>query len=212
MSVNLSSPTNNKSVLKHGGRVGDLAVSNGVEQIGIFQNQPSRAFTTFRGPKKLQVSSTAGVSDTIATRAMMIDDNYEIFHNKFNSETECKTGNGGLFIAEHDYWIDSIKYRTGSANWGSLTATLYKANSGTGFAAGTAVTASMDLKGVAATGTLADHVVTTGAILSDTARYVAKGQSVGLVFTGTPDQASGVIFSIKARRVIPGTRTENYLE
>jgi hypothetical protein len=208
MSVNLSSPTNNKSVLKHGGRVGDLAVSNGVEQVGIFQTQPSRAFTTFRGPKKLQVSSTAGVSDTIAARAMMIDDNYEIFHNKFNSETECKTGNGGLFIAEHDYWIDSIKFRTGSVNIGALSATLYKANSGGGFAGGTAITAAMNL----ATGTLADHVVTTGAILSDTARYVAKGQAVGLVFTGTPDQASGLIFSVKARRVIPGTRTENYLE
>lgn len=205
MSVNLSSPTNNKSVLKHGGRVGDPSVSNPIEQIGISQTQPSRAFTTFRGPKKLQVSSTAGLGDTIATRAMMIDDNYEIFHNKFNAETECKTGNGGLFIAEHDYWIDSIKFRQSSQNVGSLTATLYKANSGTAFTAGTAITSAMDLTGSA-------HTVATGVILSDTARYIAKGQTVGLAFTGTPDQASGVIFSIKARRVVPGTRTENYLE
>jgi hypothetical protein len=138
MSTNLNSPNNNKSILKHGNRVGDVSVANGINDIGISPTQPSKAFTTFRGPKKLQVASVAGANDVIATRPAMIDDNYEIFHNKFNAETECKTGNGGLFIAEHDYWIDSIKYRTGSANWGSLTATLYKANSGTGFAAGTA--------------------------------------------------------------------------
>jgi len=207
MSTNLNSPNNNKSVLKHGGRVGDPSVANPIEQVGIFQTQPSKALTTFKGPKKLQVSSTAGAGDTIATRLSLVDDNYDIFTNKFNSETECKTGNGGLFIAEHDYWIDSIKFRTGSVNIGALTATLYKANSGTGFLGGTAITAAMNL----ATGTLNDHVVTTCAIISDSDSYVAKGQAVGLVFTGTPDQASGVVFSVKARRVIPGTRTENYI-
>jgi len=208
MSINITTVNNNKSVFKGSGR--DVGVNNGIENQSVFPTQPNKAFTTFRGPKQLQVS--AGTTESFGGRTMQIDDDYEIFHNKFNSESECKTGNGGLFIAEHDYWIDSVKYRTSSANWGSLTATMYKANSGTGFASGTAVTASMDLKGVAATGTLSDHVVTTGAILSDSARYITKGQSVGLVFTGTPDQASGVIFSIKARRVIPGTRIENYLE
>ena len=205
MSTNLNSPNNNKSILKHGGRVGDLGIANQVNDIGIFQTQPSKAFTTFRGPKKLQVSSTPGIGDTIATRPTMIDDNYDIFTNKFNSESECKTNNGGLFIAEHDYWIDSIKFRQNTVNAGALTAVLYKANSGTAFSAGTAITASMDL-------TTAAHTVATGAILSDTARYIAKGQSVGLVFTGTATEASGVVFSIKARRVIPGTRTENYIE
>jgi hypothetical protein len=205
MSVNLSSPTNNKSVLKHAGRVGDPSVGNSIEQIGIFQTQPSKAFTTFRGPKKLQVASVAGSSDVIAARPTMIDDNYEIFHHKFNAETECKTNNGGLFIAEHDYWVNSIKFRQNTINVAALTATLYKANSGTAFSAGTAITATMDLAAAA-------NTVATGAIISETAKYVSKGQSLGLVFTGTPDQASGVVFSIKARRVIPGTRTENYLE
>jgi hypothetical protein len=206
MSTNLNSPNNNKSVLKHGNRVGDVSPANGISDIGISPTQPSKAFTTFRGPKKLQVASVAGSNDVIATRPAMIDDNYEIFHSKFNAETECKTGNGGLFIAEHDYWIDSIKFRASSPNASALTATLYKANSGASFlGGGTAITTTMDL-------TTTAHTVSTGAILSDTARYVAKGQSVGLVFTGTPNEASGVMFSIKARRVIPGTRTENYIE
>jgi len=207
MGTNLNSPNNNKSVLKHSNRVGDPGISNGIEQIGIVPTQPSKALTTFKGPKKLQVSSTPGLNDTITTRAMMIDDNYEIFHSKFNSESECKTNNGGLFIAEHDYWIDSIKFRQNTINAGALTATLYKANSGAAFSVGTAtaITAAMNLASAADT-------VATGAILSDTARYVAKGQSVGLVFTGTATEASGVMFSIKARRVIPGTRTENYIE
>jgi hypothetical protein len=206
MSTNLNSPNNNKSVLKHSNRAGDPGISNGIEQIGIVPTQPSKALTTFKGPKKLQVSSTAGIGDIIATRPTMIDDNYEIFHSKFNSESECKTNNGGLFIAEHDYWIDSIKFRQNTINAGALTAVLYKANSGTAFSSGgTAITASMDLAAAA-------NTVTTGAILSDTARYIAKGQSVGLVFTGTATEASGVMFSVKARRVIPGTRTENYLE
>ena len=205
MSTNLNSPNNNKSVLKHGGRVGDPLVSNPVEQIGIFQTQPSKAFTTFRGPKKLQVASVVGASDVIAARLTMIDDNYEIFHHKFNAESECKTANGGLFIAEHDYWIDSIKFRQNTINASALTATLYKANSGTAFSAGTAITATMDLAAAA-------NTVATGAIISETAKYVSKGQSLGLVFGGTADQASGVIFSIKARRVIPGTRTDNYAE
>jgi hypothetical protein len=205
MSTNLNSPNNNKSVLKHGNRVGDISPANGISEIGISPTQPSRAFTTFRGPKKLQVASVAGANDVIASRPTMISDNHEIFQAKFNSESECKTGNGGLFIAEHDYWVDSIKFRNSSPNVGALSAILYKSNSGTSFSAGTAITASMDL-------TTAAHTVATGAIISETTKYVSRGQSVGLVFTGTPDQASGVMFSIKARRVIPGTRTENYAE
>jgi hypothetical protein len=207
MSTNLNSPNNNKSVLKHSNRAGDPGISNGIEQIGIFPTQPSKALTTFKGPKKLQVSSAPGLGDTIATRPAMFTDNNEIFQFKFNSESECKTNNGGLFIAEHDYWVDSIKFRQNTINVAALTATLYKANSGAVFSAGTAtaITATMDLASAA-------NTVATGAILSETAKYVSKGQTVGLVFNGTPDQASGVIFSIKARRVIPGTRTENYIE
>ena len=205
MSTNLNSPNNNKSVLKHGNRVGDISPANGISDLGISPTQPSKAFTTFRGPKKLQVASVAGVNDVIATRPAMFTDNNEIFQFKFNSESECKTANGGLFIAEHDYWIDSIKFRQNTINASALTATLYKANSGAAFSAGTPITATMDLAAAA-------NTVATGAIISETAKYVSKGQSLGLVFSGTPNEASGVIFSIKARRVIPGTRTENYAE
>lgn len=201
MSTNITTLNNNKSVFKGSGR--DVGVNNGIENLSVFPTQPNKAFTTFRGPKQLQVS--AGTTESFGGRTMQVDDDYEIFTSKFNAETECKTGNGGLFIAEHDYVIDSIKFRSSSPNVGALTATLYKANSGTGFAGGTAVTAPMDL-------TTAAHTVSTGAIISDSARTVARGQSVGLVFSGTPTEASGVMFSIKARRLIPGTRSNNYLE
>lgn len=201
MSINITTVNNNKSVFKGSGR--DVGINNGIENQSVFQTQPSQAFTTFRGPKQLQVS--AGTTESFTARAMQIDDDDQVISIKFNSESECKTGNGGIFIAEHDYIIDSIKFRSSSPNVGALTATLYKSNSGTGFAAGTAVTAAMDL-------TTAAHTIATGALVSDTARTIARDQSVGLVFSGTPDQASGVMFSIKARRIIPGTRNNNYLE
>ena len=201
MSINITTVNNNKSVFKGSGR--DVGVNNGIENQSVFQTQPSKAFTTFRGPKQLQVS--AGTTESFSARAMQIDDDDQVISIKFNSESECKTGNGGIFIAEHDYIIDSIKFRSSSPNVGALTATLFKANSGTGFAGGTAVTAAMDL-------TTAANTLATGALVSDTARTIAKDQSVGLVFSGTPDQASGVMFSIKARRIIPGTRNNNYLE
>lgn len=201
MSINITTLNNNKSVFKGSGR--DVGVNNGIENQSIVPTQPNNAFTTFRGPKQLQVS--AGTTESFTARAMQIDDDDEVISIKFNSESECKTGNGGIFIAEHDYIIDSIKFRSSSPNVGALTATLFKSNSGTGFAAGTAVTAAMDL-------TTAAHTIATGALVSDTARTIARDQSVGLVFSGTPDQASGVMFSIKARRIIPGTRNNNYLE
>lgn len=201
MSVNITSLNNNKSVFKGGGL--DVGVANGIDNQSIVPTQPNNQFTTFRGPKQLKLS--AGTTETFTARAMQIDDDDEVIAIKFNSESECKTGNGGIFIAEHDYIIDSIKFRSSSPNVGSLTATLYKSDSGTGFAAGTAITAAMDL-------TTAAHTVATGALVSDAARTITRNQSVGLVFTGTPDQASGVMFSIKARRIIPGTRSNNYLE
>jgi hypothetical protein len=201
MSTNITSLNNNKSVFKGGGR--DVGVANGIDNQSIAPTQPSNQFTTFRGPKQLQLS--AGTTESFTARAMQIDDDDEVITIKFNSESECKTGNGGIFIAEHDYIIDSIKFRSSSPNVGALTATLYKSDSGTAFSAGTAITAAMDLATAA-------HTVATGALVSDTARAVTRNQSVGLVFTGTPDQASGVMFSIKARRIIPGTRNNNYLE
>lgn len=201
MSVNITSLNNNKSVFKGGGL--DVGVANGIDNQSIVPTQPSNQFTTFRGPKQLKLS--AGTTETFTARAMQIDDDDEVITIKFNSESECKTGNGGIFIAEHDYIIDSIKFRSSSPNVGSLTATLYKSDSGTAFSAGTAITAAMDLTSTA-------HTVATGALVSDAARTITRNQSVGLVFTGTPDQASGVMFSIKARRIIPGTRSNNYLE
>jgi hypothetical protein len=202
MSTNITTLNNNKSVFKGGGR--DVGPAAGdIQHNDIRPTQPNNQFTTFRGPKQLQIS--AGTTEVFNARAMQIDDDDQTIAIKFNSPSECFTGNGGMFISEHDYIIDSIKFRSSSPNVGALTATLYKANSGTGFAAGTAITAAMDL-------TTAAHTVATGALVSDTARTVARGQSVGLVFTGTPDQASGVLFSVTARRVIPGTRFDNYLE
>jgi len=202
MSKNITTLNNNKSVFKGSGR--DVGVNNGIENQSVFNTQPSNAFTTFRGPKQLQVS--AGTTESFGGRSMQIDDDSEIITAKFNSPSECFTGNGGIFIAEHDYIIESVKFRSSSPNVGALTATLYKANSGNSFlGGGTAITSTMNL-------TTAAHTVATGVLLSDTARTVARNQSVGLAFDGTPDEASGVMFSIKARRIIPGTRSNNYLE
>jgi len=203
MSTNITTLNNNKSVFKGSGR--DVGINNGIENQSVFNTQPSNPFTTFRGPKQLQVS--AGTTESFGGRSMQIDDDSEIITAKFNSPSECFTGNGGIFIAEHDYIIESVKFRSNSPNVGSLTATLFKSNSGTAFSAGTAIaiTSSMNL-------TTAAHTVATGVLISDTARTVARNQSVGLTFTGTPDEASGVMFSIKARRIIPGTRSNNYLE
>jgi hypothetical protein len=203
MSINITTLNNNKSVFKGPSR--DIGINNGIENQSVFNTQPSNAFTTFRGPKQLQVS--AGTTESFGGRSMQIDDDSEIITAKFNSPSECFTGNGGIFIAEHDYIIESVKFRSSSPNVAGLTAQLYKANSGNSFVgAGTAITAKMSL-------TTAAHVVSTGALISDAARTIAKNQAVGLVFAdAAPDEASGVMFSIKARRIIPGTRSNNYLE
>jgi len=201
MSTNITTLNNNKSVFKGSGR--DVGINNGIENQSVFNTQPSKAFTSFRGPKQLQVS--AGTTESFGGRSMQMDDDDETISIKFNSPSECFTGNGGIFIAEHDFIIDSIRFRSSSPNVASLSATLFKSNSGTAFDNGTAITSAMSL-------TTAAHTVATGVLLSDTARTVARNQSVGLKFEGTPDEASGVMFSIKARRIIPGTRNNNYLE
>jgi hypothetical protein len=200
MSTSITTLNNNKSVFKGGGR--DVGVANGIENQSITPTQPNNQFTTFRGPKQLKLS--AGTTESFTTRAKQIDDDYETFLVKFPSASVASTDNGAIFIAEHDYVIDSVQARWGVAST-SLTATLYKADSGTALSGGTAISSAIDTSGAADTNTSAT-------LVSESARGITEGQAVGIVFSGTATNLVGLVISVKARRVIAGTRPGSYLE
>jgi hypothetical protein len=191
---------NNKSVFKGGNR--DVSAANNIENQGISPAQINNSFTTFKGPKQLQVS--AGTSEIFNARSMQIDDDNETFVVKYPLEADAVAGNGAIFIAEHDYVIDSVRARWGVAST-SLTATLYKANSGTALSSGTAISSAIDTSTAANTNASAT-------LISESARIVNRNQTVGLVFSGTTTGLVGLVVTIKARRIIPGTRSQNYLE
>lgn len=191
---------NNRSIFKGGNR--DLAAANGVDNFGITPTQINNSFTTFKGPKQLQLS--AGTTEVFTARAMQIDDSDDVFVVKYDVASDAVAANGGIFIAEHDYVIDSVRARWGTAST-SLTATLYKANSGTALSGGTAISSTID------TSTTADTNA-SATLLSEDARKVSRGQAVGLVFSGTATNLVGLVVSVKARRIIPGTYSQNYLE
>lgn len=191
---------NNRSIFKGGNR--DLAAANGVDNFGITPTQINNSFTTFKGPKQLQLS--AGTTEVFTARAMQIDDDHETFVVKYDLEADAVAGNGAIFIAEHDYVIDSVRARWGVAS-ASLTATLYKANSGTALSGGTAISSAIDTSTAANTNASAT-------LISESARIINRNQTVGLVFSGTATGLVGLVVTIKARRIIPGTRSQTYLE
>jgi len=200
MSTNITTLNNNKSIFKGSGR--DVGINNGIENQSVFNTQPSNQFTTFRGPKQLKLS--AGTTESFTPRSKQIDDDYETFVVKFPLATDAVAENGAIFIAEHDYVIDSVKARWGVAS-DSLKATLYKANSGTALSNGTAISSEID------TGTTA-NTNNSATLLSESARGITEGQAVGIVFSGTATSLVGLVISIKARRVIAGTRPNSYIE
>jgi hypothetical protein len=200
MSTSITTLNNNKSVFKGGGR--DVGVANGIENQSITPTQPNNQFTTFRGPKQLKLS--AGTTESFTARAKQIDDDYETFLVKFPLAADAVANNGAIFIAEHDYVIDSVQARWGAAST-SLTATLYKADSGTALSGGTAISSAIDTSGDADTNTSAT-------LVSESARGITEGQAVGIVFSGTATNLVGLVISVKARRVIAGTRPGSYLE
>jgi hypothetical protein len=200
MSTNITTLNNNKSIFKGSGR--DVGINNGIENQSVFNTQPRNPFTTFRGPKQLKLS--AGTSESFTPRAKQIDDDYETFLVKFPLATDAVAANGAIFIAEHDYVIDSVKARWGAAST-SLTATLYKAGSGTALSDGTAISSAID------TSTTAD-TNNSATLVSESVRGIQEGQAVGIVFTGTATNLVGLVISIKARRVIAGTRPSSYIE
>jgi len=200
MSTNITTLNNNKSIFKGSGR--DVGINNGIENLSVFNTQPSNAFTTFRGPKQLKLS--AGTTESFTPRAKQIDDDYETFVVKFPLATDAVAANGAIFIAEHDYVIDSVKARWGAAS-NSLTATLYKANSGTALSDGTPISSAID------TSTTVD-TNNSATLVSESARGIKEGQAVGIVFTGTATNLVGLVISITARRVIAGTITSSYIE
>jgi hypothetical protein len=200
MSTNITTLNNNKSIFKGSGR--DVGVNNGIENQSVFNTQPRNQFTTFRGPKQLKLS--AGTTESFTPRAKQIDDDYETFVVKFPLAADAVAGNGAIFIAEHDYVIDAVKARWGVAS-DSLTATLYKTNSGTALGSGEAISSAIDTSTTANT----NNSATLG---SESARGIKEGQAVGIVFSGTATNLVGLVISIKARRVIAGTRPGSYIE
>jgi hypothetical protein len=200
MSTNITTLNNNKSIFKGSGR--DVGINNGIENQSVFNTQPSNPFTTFRGPKQLKLS--AGTTESFTPRAKQIDDDYETFVVKFPLATDAVAANGAIFIAEHDYVIDSVKARWGVAST-SLNATLYKADSGTALSDGTAISSEIN------TSTTAD-TNNSATLVSESARGIKEGQAVGIVFSGTATNLVGLVISIKARRVIAGTRPGSYIE
>ena len=200
MSTNITTLNNNKSVFKGSGR--DVGVNNGIENQSVFNTQPSNAFTTFRGPKQLKLS--AGTTESFTARAKQIDDDYETFVVKFPLASDAVAANGAIFIAEHDYVIDSVKARWGAAST-SLTATLYKANSGTALSDGIPISSALDTSPTVDTNNSAT-------LVSESARGIREGQAVGIVFAGTATNLVGLVISITARRVIAGTITSSYIE
>ena len=200
MSTSITTLNNNKSIFKGSGR--DVGINNGIEHVSVFNTQPSNPFTTFRGPKQLKLS--AGTTESFTPRAKQIDDDYETFVVKFPLATDAVAGNGAIFIAEHDYIIDSVKARWGVAST-SLTATLYKADSGTALSDGTAISSAIDTSTTANTNNSAT-------LVSESARGIKENQAVGIVFAGTATNLVGLVISIKARRVIAGTRPSSYIE
>ena len=200
MSTNITTLNNNKSIFKGSGR--DVGINNGIEHVSVFNTQLSNPFTTFRGPKQLKLS--AGTTESFTPRAKQIDDDYETFVVKFPLATDAVAANGAIFIAEHDYVIDSVKARWGVAS-DSLTATLYKANSGTALIDGTPISSPIDTATTANTNNSAT-------LVSESARGIKENQAVGIVFSGAATNLVGLVISIKARRVIAGTRPSSYIE
>ena len=190
-----SSFTDDKTVMKGGGQ--DVAVGNP----GMMNNIDVASNQSLASPKRGSdvIAASQGSDESFDARTELVTDDHDIMNFQIASPG---TTDLVFFIADRELELKSVTARIVTKGGSGHTAQVFKADSGTAIAGGTAMTSTI------AIGAAASQNTNISGTLSETAANlkVTAGQAVGIDLAGTAGSAAGLTMTLVFKRVASPVR------
>ena len=190
-----SSFTDDKTVMKGGGQ--DVAVGNP----GVMNNIDVATHPSLSSPQRGNniISVTQGSDETFDARSELVSDANDIMNFQIASPG---TTDLVFFIADRELVLKSVTARIVTKGGSGHTAQVFKADSGTAIAGGTAMTSTIAIGSTATQNTNISGTLST----TDANLKVSAGQAVGIDLAGTAGSAAGLTMTLVFKRVLNPVR------